>query len=70
LVGITALLGVLIFTWWVPSFHITPLAGAPWLVFITVCYLAWGRARHATQEKPATQEVPKVEIWGEADLEK
>jgi len=29
LVGITALLGVLISTWWVPSFHITLLAGDP-----------------------------------------
>jgi L-asparagine transporter-like permease len=27
LVGITALLGVLVSTWWVPSFHITLLAG-------------------------------------------
>jgi AAT family amino acid transporter len=70
LVGITALLGVLISTWWVPSFHITLLAGGPWLLFITLCYLAWGRARHAAHEKPAGREVPKVVTWGEADLEK
>ncbi len=69
LVGITALLGVLISTWWVPSFHITLLAGGPWLVFITLCYLAWGRVGHATNEKVATPEAPKVVNWGKADLE-
>jgi hypothetical protein len=35
---------VLISTWWVPSFHIALLAGPPWLIFITLCYLAWRRA--------------------------
>ena len=69
LVGIAALLGVLISTWWVPSFHITLLAGAPWLLFITLCYLAWGRVRKAASEKPATREVPKVVTWGAADVE-
>jgi amino acid transporter, AAT family len=69
LVGITALLAVLLSTWWVPSFHITLLAGGPWLVFITLCYLAWGRVRHAAQEKPPGREVPEVVSWGEADLE-
>jgi L-asparagine transporter-like permease len=69
LVGITALLGVLISTWWVSSFHITLLAGGPWLLFITMCYLAWGRVRHAVQEKPNARGVPKVVTWGEADAE-
>jgi AAT family amino acid transporter len=40
LFGLAALLGVLISTWWVPSFHVTLLAGPPWLLFITLCYLA------------------------------
>ncbi len=40
LFGLIALLGVLISTWWVPSFHITLLAGPPWLLFITICYFA------------------------------
>jgi len=39
LFGLVALCGVLISTWWVPSFHVTLLAGPPWLVFITLCYL-------------------------------
>jgi amino acid transporter, AAT family len=45
LFGLVALLAVLISTWWVPSFHITLLAGPPWLLFITLCYLAWKRTR-------------------------
>jgi AAT family amino acid transporter len=44
LFGLIALVGVLISTWWVPSFHIALLAGPPWLLFITLCYLAWRRA--------------------------
>jgi L-asparagine transporter-like permease len=44
LFGLIALVAVLISTWWVPSFHVALLAGPPWLVFITVCYLAWRRA--------------------------
>ena len=41
LFGLAGLLGVLISTWWVPSFHITLLAGLPWLAFITLCYWGW-----------------------------
>jgi L-asparagine transporter-like permease len=44
LFGLVALVGVLISTWWVPSFHITLLAGPPWLIFITLCYLVWRKA--------------------------
>jgi AAT family amino acid transporter len=45
LFGLAALLGVLVSTWWVPSFHVTLLAGPPWLAFITLCYLVWRKAR-------------------------
>jgi amino acid transporter, AAT family len=45
LFGLAALIGVLISTWWVPSFHVTLLAGPPWLAFITLCYLVWGKAQ-------------------------
>jgi L-asparagine transporter-like permease len=41
LLGLAALLGVLASTWWIPDFHVTLLAGPPWLVFITVCYVIW-----------------------------
>jgi amino acid transporter, AAT family len=41
LFGLTALLGVLVSTWWLPDFHVTLLAGPPWLAFITLCYLVW-----------------------------
>jgi AAT family amino acid transporter len=47
LFGLLALVGVLISTWWIPSFHITLLAAAPWLVFITLCYFVWGKVKHA-----------------------
>ncbi len=45
LVGLAGVLAVLISTWWVPGFRITLMAGIPWLVFITVCYFVWRRAR-------------------------
>jgi amino acid transporter, AAT family len=43
LFGLTALVAVLISTWWVPGFRITMAAGAVWLAFITVCYVVWSR---------------------------
>lgn len=44
LLGAAALAGVLISTWWVPTFHVALLAGPPWLVFVTICFYAWKRA--------------------------
>jgi AAT family amino acid transporter len=52
LFGLAALLAVLISTWWVPAFHITLLAGPPWLLFITLCYVAWKRTRSSLQHIP------------------
>lgn len=49
LMGLAALLGVLVSTWWIPDFHVTLLAGLPWLLFITVCYVIW---RKMNSEKP------------------
>lgn len=49
LLGLVALLGVLISTWWVPGFRITLKAGPVWLVLMTICYLIWTRA---TRGKP------------------
>jgi AAT family amino acid transporter len=43
LVGLAALVGVMISTWWVPQFRITLEAGLPWLAFISLCYVAWAR---------------------------
>src|SRR5205814_503598 len=45
--GLAALLAVLVSTWWVPSFHVTLLAGPPWLAFITLCYFVYRRASNA-----------------------
>jgi amino acid transporter, AAT family len=44
LLGLIALLGVLLSTWWVPSFHVALLSGPPWLIFVTLAYLVWRRA--------------------------
>jgi AAT family amino acid transporter len=41
LFGLTALIAVLISTWWVPGFRITMVAGPAWLVIVTICYLIW-----------------------------
>jgi L-asparagine transporter-like permease len=43
--GLTGLTAVLISTWWVPGLRITLIAGVPWLVFISLCYLVWRKAR-------------------------
>src|ERR1700730_2451162 len=43
LFGLTALIAVLISTWWVPGFRITMVAGPAWLVIMTICYLIWVR---------------------------
>jgi AAT family amino acid transporter len=45
LLGFTALMAVLISTWWVPGLRITLQAGVPWLAFISLCYLLWSRIR-------------------------
>jgi len=43
--GMLALSGVAVSTWWVPGMRITLAAGLPWLAFISLCYVAWRRAR-------------------------
>jgi len=56
LVGLTAVLAVLVSTWWVPGFRITLLAGLPWLAVLTVCYLVWTRARSRRPVRGETQD--------------
>lgn len=53
--GFTALSSVLISTWWIPGLRITLLAGVPWLVFISLCYLVWARAKSAAIPTGATR---------------
>ncbi|HLB90451.1 MAG: amino acid permease [Acidobacteria bacterium] len=45
LAGLTAILAVMVSTWWVPGFQITLLAGVPWLASLTVCYFVWRGSR-------------------------
>lgn len=55
LFGLTALTVVLISTWWVPGLRITLTSGLPWLVFISLCYLGWRKARAGKQMSGAIQ---------------
>jgi AAT family amino acid transporter len=43
LVGLSAVLAVLVSTWWVPGFRITLLAGIPWLAALSLGYWIWSR---------------------------
>lgn len=43
LIGLATLGAVLVSTWWVPGLRITLIAGLPWLLFISLCYLVWRR---------------------------
>jgi L-asparagine transporter-like permease len=54
LLGFIALTLVLISTWWIPGLKITLIAGVPWLVFISLCYLVWARAKSAAIPTGAT----------------
>ena len=46
--GLLALAAVLVSTWWIPGMRITLVAGLPWLVFISLCYLLWVTLRRRT----------------------
>ncbi len=56
--GLAALFGVTISTWWVPGMKITLIAGLPWLAFITACYLLWARftRRSGLHRKPPSSQ--------------
>lgn len=54
LLGFIGLTSVLISTWWIPGLRITLIAGVPWLVFISLCYLVWARAKSAAMPTGAT----------------
>ena len=53
LTGLMALSAVLISTWWIPDLRITLIAGVPWLVFISLCYLVWRKAQTLAASKGA-----------------
>jgi L-asparagine transporter-like permease len=54
--GLTALTAVLISTWWVPGLRITLIAGVPWLVFISLCYLVWRKVRSGNNSDGARED--------------
>jgi L-asparagine transporter-like permease len=47
ILGGSAVLAILISTWWVEGMRVTLKAGIPWLLFLTLVYFAWGRHRSA-----------------------
>jgi L-asparagine transporter-like permease len=55
LTGLLALLAVLALTWWVPDFHVSLLAGPPWLAFLTLCYFIWRASRNRTSGDGTTE---------------
>lgn len=57
--GGTAVLAILISTWWVQGMRVTLQAGIPWLVVLTFVYFTWGRQRErAAQARLAAPEAP------------
>ncbi len=55
LAGVTAILAVMVSTWWVPGFRITLLAGVPWLALLSAGYWVWSRTRRGNT--PAETEI-------------
>src|SRR5712692_6748625 len=55
LFGLAALGAVLISTWWIPQLRITLTAGLPWLLFISLCYLGWSKARPRGQVRGVSE---------------
>jgi amino acid transporter, AAT family len=45
ILGGTAVLAILISTWWADGMRVTLQAGIPWLLLLTVVYFTWGRHR-------------------------
>ena len=57
--GGTAVLAILISTWWTEGMHVTLQAGVPWLVVLTIFYFTWGRKRErAAHAQMAPREAP------------
>ena len=49
ILGGTAVLAIIISTWWVAGMRLTMETGIPWLLLLTVLYYAWGRKRTAVR---------------------
>ena len=45
ILGGSAVLAIIISTWWVEGMRVTLESGIPWLVVLSVCYFVWGRGR-------------------------
>jgi len=45
ILGATAVLAIIVSTWWVEGMRVTIEAGVPWLLALTIVYLTWARRR-------------------------
>jgi L-asparagine transporter-like permease len=43
--GMSAIIAILISTWWVQGMRVALQSGIPWLLLITIVYYGWGRKR-------------------------
>lgn len=43
--GMSAIIAIMISTWWVEGMRVALQSGIPWLVLITIIYYGWGRKR-------------------------
>ncbi len=53
--GGTAVLAIIVSTWWVAGMRVTMESGIPWLLFLTVVYFVWGRNRGRLAELRAAK---------------
>jgi AAT family amino acid transporter len=58
LLGAGLIVAILTTTWWVAGMRVTLLSGIPWLIFISLVYLAWVRANRTESRHGKT--VPSV----------
>ena len=45
ILGGSAVLAIIVSTWWVEGMRVTLESGIPWLVLLSLCYFVWGRKR-------------------------
>jgi len=57
--GAALVAGIIATTWWVPGMRPTIFSGLPWLVFLTIAYLLWGRTRLAQRVERTPGTLPE-----------
>jgi AAT family amino acid transporter len=52
MLGGTAVLAIIVSTWWVEGMRVTLESGIPWLLVLTIGYFLWGRKRGGAAAQP------------------